>query len=135
MIGRHVVLAALSGLLLGVAARLTMRFVALESGVATGSSLGGTVEVIVYGALIGVPLALLFQIVRPRLGMRRPLAGALFGLAVFMLFAAFPPEPARSAMADTPDTPAATALAFAVLFVAWGVALEFVAPPRSRPGA
>lgn len=121
---RAVILAAASGLLLGVAARLVMRFVALESGVAPGFSLGGSLEVVVFGALIGMPVALLFFVLRPRVQPRWPWPGLACGLLLFAVLAAAPPPAARSALADTPDTPAATAFAFALLLAAWGVALE-----------
>ena len=59
----------------------------------------------------------------------------LFGLAVFGVLALAPPPAARSALADTPDTPAATAAAFALCFAVWGAGLEHIArrPPRILP--
>ena len=124
-------------MLLGIAARLVMRLVAMESGLAGAFSVGGSLEVAAFGALIGAPVAWLFFVLRPRVKLRIPWAGVLCGLGVFLLFSLIPPPAARSALAATPDTPAATALAFAVLFVAWGWILEYVGrrmvwlrPPR-----
>lgn len=124
--------AAVSGVILGLAARLVMRFVALESGMRGGFSIGGSLEVIVFGALVGAPIALVFFLLRPRLRVRAPWAGLIAGFAVFAVMALLPPEAARSALDGTPDTPGATALAFAILFLAWGVLLEFQAARLAR---
>ena len=115
----------LSGVLLGVAARMAMRFVALESGVPTGLSLGGSLEVVAFGATIGTPAALLFFAYRVRVQRWRPWLGLLYASCLFAVLSAAPPQAGRSALASTPDTPAATALAFGVLFVAWGLMLEY----------
>ena len=129
--------AAACGMLLGIAARLVMRFVAIESGLDGAFSVGGSLEVVAVGALIGAPGAWLFFVLRPRVSLPIPWAGVLCGLGLFLLFSVTPPPAARSALANTPDTPAATALAFAVLFVAWGWILEYLGrrmvwlrPPR-----
>ena len=129
--------AAACGMLLGIAARLVMRFVAMESGLDGAFSVGGSLEVAAFGALIGAPGAWLFFVLRPRVNLPIPWAGVLCGLGLFLLFSVIPPPAARSALANTPDTPAATALAFAVLFVAWGWILEYLGrrmvwlrPPR-----
>jgi hypothetical protein len=121
-----------SGLLLGVAARLTMRFVALESGVSPEFSLGGSLEVVIVGALIATPVSLLFFAFRTRVVKWRPWVGVVCGLSLFALLAAWPPPAARSALAATPDTPSATTAAFAVVFLAWGLLLEVLAPRLSR---
>jgi hypothetical protein len=52
---------------------------------------------------------------------------------VFGILAAVPPPAAQSALLDTPDTPAATALAFASLFAAWGAGLDCAAARVLRP--
>jgi hypothetical protein len=118
--------AAACGVLLGIAARLVMRFVARESGLDGAFSVEGSLEVVIFGALIGAPVAWLFFALRPRVSLRFPWAGVLCGLCLFLLFSLAPPPAVRSALADTPNTPAATALAFALLFVAWGWILEYV---------
>lgn len=118
----------LAGLVLGFAGRLVMRFVALESGMEGAFSMGGTIEVVAFGAIVGAPVAFLFLTVlrRPPAG-AIPWRGAVVGLTLFALMALIPPDAARSALQGTPDTPAATAAAFAVMFVAWGVWLEHLA--------
>lgn len=114
------------GALLGVAARIAMRFVARESGLDSAFSVGGSFEVVAFGALIGAPIALLFFVFRRRVDVPAPWLGLLFGLVLFLLFAVIPPPAARSALADTPDTPVFTAITFAALFLGWGWVLEWV---------
>lgn len=115
-----------AGVLLGLAARLTMRWVALESGVSPGFSTGGSFEVVALGVALGAPAAFLFFLVQPQAARMRPWSGLLWGLALFALLAAFPTPAARSALADTPDTPLFTAVAFATLFAAWGLSLALL---------
>lgn len=124
---RTLAVSCLSGLLLGAAARVTMRFVALEAGVSVALSLGGSLEVVTFGALVGTPVALLFFVFRLRVQVWRPWLGLLCGFSLFAVLGALPPPAARSALAATPDTPALTVLAFGVLFVAWGLMLEYFA--------
>jgi S1-C subfamily serine protease len=52
-----IVSALCAGVWLGIAARIAMRFIALEAGVSPGFSSGGSLEVILFGAMIGMPVA------------------------------------------------------------------------------
>jgi hypothetical protein len=131
-IANLLVRSCLAGLLLGAAARLIMRFVALEAGMSSGFSAGGSLEVVAFGAILGTPAALAFYLVRPRMAAVRPWPGPLYGAALYGVLAAVPPPAAQSALAATSDTPAATAAAFGTLFVAWGLALELLAAPKRR---
>jgi hypothetical protein len=137
---RTLMFAALSGLFLGIGARVVMRFVALEAGMSYGASLGGAIEVVAFGTMVGAPAAWVFFVLRRRIPLARPWAGLAYGLLLLGLLAAVPPRAARAALADTPDTPAATAVAFALLFVGWGLLLEYVIRPllpgdTSAPGS
>jgi hypothetical protein len=127
--------ALVSGVALGVGVRLAMRFVALEACVPEGFSVGGSLEIVAATAIAATPLALVFLGLRRCLPSRAAWSGLLFGLGVFGVLALAPPPSARSALADTPDTPAATAAAFALCFAVWGAGFEHIAgrPPRSRP--
>ena len=118
--------ALVSGVLLGVAARFTMRLVALVSGVPVSFSVGGSIEVIVLGALLGTPLALGYLLLRRRTHRTHAWHGLGFGLAAFGMFALFPMPSAESALASTPDSPAVTAVAFALLLGLWGIGLELL---------
>jgi hypothetical protein len=126
-LNRALMVSCVSGAFLGMAARVTMRVVALEAGASPGFSLGGSLEVVAFGAMIGTPVALLFFGFRSRVPSWQPWLGPLCGLSLFGVLSAVPPPAARSALAATPDTPAATALAFAILFAAWGLMLEYFA--------
>lgn len=125
--GRLSLLSVAAGLVLGIAARAVMRFVALESGLDAGFSIGGSFEVVAFGALVGVPAAAVFLVARRRRSRRGWWPGLLFGAAMFAALTAVQPPAARSALAGTPDTPAATAVAFALLFLGWGLGLEWMA--------
>jgi hypothetical protein len=126
-VARALIAACLSGAILGLAARVAMRLVALEAGVAVGFSPGGSLEVVAFGALVGAPVALLFFALRAWRRVRHPWLGVLCGLALFCVLGTIPPPAARSALATTPDTTLSTALVFCVVFVGWGVMLEYFA--------
>lgn len=120
------------GLALGIGARLAMRFVALESGVEAGFSPGGSFEVAAMGVIVGMPVTLLFLLLRPRRRRRAPWRGALVGVLLFVVLWLLPLPAARAALDATPDTPLATAAVFALLFAVWGTVLEYL-PPRAAP--
>lgn len=109
-----------------------MRFIALEAGVAPGFSSGGSLEVILFGAMIGMPAALLVWACRGK--WRLPFwFGTFAGLALFVILSIFPPPAARSALGGTPDRPFWTTLLFAAAFVSYGAVLDAVwAWRRSR---
>lgn len=103
-----------------------MRIIALEAGVPRGSSLGGSLEVVAFGVLLGAPISVLFWLVRSRVPVPTPLAGVVLGVAMIIVLTRFPPPSARSALAETDDSPLMTLLGFLVLFTAWGAGLDFV---------
>ena len=55
-----IVLAACAGLILGLGARLAMRVVAMQADVGPEFSLGGSVDVVLFGVMVGAPIALMF---------------------------------------------------------------------------
>lgn len=114
----------LSGIGLGIGARVVMRIVAWSSGLAGSFSLGGSRDVVLFGVLIGTPFALLFFAARERFAWPRAWSGRLAGGTLFAFLAFIPPGSARSALAATPEPPLQTALLFAVLFVLFGWTLE-----------
>ena len=125
-LARLLTASVVSGIVLGIAARLVMRFIALESGIPGSYSLGGSLEVAAFGAMLGTPLAFAFLMLRLRVSMKAPWVGLLFGLIVFTMLSILRPPSAQSALAGTPDTPLSTALAFALLFAVWGIGLDLV---------
>lgn len=125
--------AGIAGTTLGIAGRVLMRIIAREAGLPGSYSLGGSLEVVLFGVFIGTPVALVFWLSRPRLHWRRPLPGVALGLLGTGLLATFPPPSARSALAATPDTPVFTWLGFGFLVTAWAVALDRATPWIWRP--
>ena len=85
-----VLVGALGGLAAGLGARIAMRIVAL---IATGSgsfSLEGTLGILVFGAVLGVPFGLLFVGLRRWLPGPPWLKGLIFGAAGALIFVAPP---------------------------------------------
>lgn len=121
--GEWLILAICSGLILGAASRVAMRVVALEANERVGFSVGGSVEVVGFGVLVGAPVAIVFWICRSW----RPLplgSGLVVAAVLFTILALVPPPAAKSALDAMNDTPIATAFAFAAAFALYGVALE-----------
>src|SRR5262245_26635000 len=100
-----------------------MRLVSLESGGAPEFSPGGSIEVVLFGLLLGAPAALLLLVARSRWTLPA-WSGVVVGLTMFGVLALVPPDPARSALAATPDSPAATAALFALAFASYGALLD-----------
>lgn len=70
-------------------------------------------------------MALGFFAVRGQVRLRAPYAGAAVGLTTFLVLMIAPPSAARSALAGTLDPALLTALLFAVLFLLFGVGLDW----------
>lgn len=117
--------AVIAGLWLGMAGRVAMRLVAVDAGLTPAQSVGGSVEVVAFGLLVGAPSALVFWAARARWRLPRG-AGLAYGLLLFAALAGFPPAAARSALAATSDSPAATAGLFALAFAWYGVVLDMI---------
>lgn len=123
--------AVAAGLWLGFAGRLVMRLVAVEAGVAPGLSLGGSLEVVAFGVMLGAPVALVFWACRAKWPM--PLgSGIAWGLLTFTALVALPPPAARSALAATPDAAPTTAVLFALVFASYGALLDLIWRWRHR---
>jgi hypothetical protein len=120
---RQVMLAICAGAVLGIAARAAMRIVAWQSGVHASFSLDGSVEIVVFGIMLGAPIALLYWAFRRRVALPW-WTGVAAALVLFAILALWPTPSARSALASTPDAPLATAAIFAAVFVVYGVTLE-----------
>lgn len=133
MIARLFAVSLLSGVALGLGGRLVMRFIALGAGHPGSFSIGGTLEVLSYGALVGTPVALLFLLFRSRVPIPVPWAGGICGLLLFVALAVLRSPSVQSALAETPDAPLGTMLAFGMLFLLWGMALDYAGRLVLRP--
>lgn len=118
------------GIVLGIGGRASMRAIALGAGLPPGFSLGGTVEVLLTGLLIGVPAAFAFVLLRRFLPRRSISAGAPFGALLLLALTILPPPAARSAAASV-DRLGVTLVAFAPVFIAYGVLVAWVADRMS----
>jgi hypothetical protein len=116
-------LAMAAGATLGVGARVAMRLVALEAGVGASFSAGGSLEVVLFGALVGAPVALGVWACRWRFHLPDG-TGVTAGVLLFAAMAAWQPPAARSALGATPDAPLATAALFAAAFLVYGLSLD-----------
>ena len=126
MMLRRVALAVIAGVLLGVASRIVMRLIGMLAGGTEGFSWGGTIEIVLFGVMIGAPIALFFFLLRSRLEWPRPWAGVALGAVLFAATALRPPPSAASALAGTADPPLATAALFAALWLGFGLLLEYL---------
>jgi len=83
--GRGLLAGLAGGILWAVAARLAMRIVAVIDGGGTSFSVGGTIVVLLAGVLIGMPLALLFALLRRRLPTSTVSSGLIAGAILALL--------------------------------------------------
>ena len=121
---RWVAEAVLAGVLLGLAARLAMRVLAWLSGSAGGFSRGGSVEIVVFGALLGTPVALAVFGIRQWRGWRHPWVGLWTALALFTAAVARPSPSAQSALAASALPGWQIVAIFALVFAAFGVWMD-----------
>lgn len=119
-----VVESVLAGLLLGVGARVAMRVLAWLSGAAGGYSSGGSVEIVIFGALVGTPVALAVFTLRQWRRWRHGWVGLWTALLLFAALAAMPSPSARSALAASPLSGATILLVFAAVFVVFGLWID-----------
>ena len=122
-IGAWLLRAACAGMALGIATRVAMRLVALQADVPSAFSLGGSVEVVLLGTIVGAPAALVYWGCRHRFRLP-PWSGVIAALLLFAALAARPTPAARSALGATADAPLVTAAIFGAAFVVYGVVLE-----------
>jgi hypothetical protein len=125
-----------AGLVWGVGARLAMRIVAIAEGDATEFSIGGTILILLTGAILGLPLGLIFAIVRrwlPGSGIGKGLSfGLILALLLLVPFAAL-------GASDLGSGPTAAPVLIGVglfsgLFVLHGAVMESIIH-RRRPSA
>ncbi|MBY6205795.1 hypothetical protein [Halomonas denitrificans] len=132
----HLLAAAIAaGLLLGVASRMAMRAVAIDAGLDAGFSIGGSLEVVASGVLIGSPLALVLGVAARR--WRLPRGSALGASSIlFLVLAMGPPPAARSAISTVPGSVGPALAMFACAFFLYGLGLELLVGRcrnRTRP--
>lgn len=101
-----------------------MAVLAAVQGTRPGFTLGGTLEVVATGVIIGVPAGLTLLVGRLRVWRSCRFLGAIGGGLLFSGLALVPPPAARSASTGVSSAVLIVALVlFGTLFVSWGVTL------------
>jgi hypothetical protein len=123
--GAGLLAGAASGLvLLGAAGRMAMSGLALLAGQPLRWSLGGTLEVVAFGGLLGAPLGALYALLRRRAGRPSLVLGAAYGLLALAACVAVPPPAARSAFTGSGSPWLPVLALFGLVFAGYGVLLE-----------
>jgi protein-S-isoprenylcysteine O-methyltransferase Ste14 len=115
--------AAGAGLLLGAGARGAMRLLAWMSG-STGFSRGGSVEIVIFGALLGAPVALAILLARQWRGWTHPWVGLWTALALFAAAVARPSPSAAQALASSPLSRWTVLAVFGGVFALFGLWID-----------
>lgn len=115
-----------AGLFLGIGGRLVMWVIARVALGSSGFSFSGTLEVIATGLLFGVPGALIYALLRSKIGPPAVWKGALFGLLFIIVIVLVPPPAAVSASSGLRRVLHITLSLFGILFVAYGMIVELL---------
>lgn len=122
----------LAGMIVGVAggigSRVVMRVVALAAGHDPAFSLTGTLGVVFFGFLIGMPMGLFYAAAKPFLPGHRILKGLVYGVVFLPLFG-FPIAVGNEELTIAPRL---GLVLYSVLFIASGVLLAAVEKPIER---
>lgn len=118
------VVGTLSGaIVLGAGGRFLMRGFAILGGIEPGFSWGGTLELIAFGAIIGVITGLIFGIMKPYFALKNDFAGGLLiGGMAYIIILLLPIE-GKQAAENLPEYQAEILAGFFLLFAmfGWGV--------------
>jgi hypothetical protein len=112
--------------ILGVGGRIVMSVIALMGHVTPTWSLGGTLNVIAFGAIVGAVSGLAYAAVRQYLPGPRVVKGLLAGLLLFGAMLLLRPSSARTAMSGFTTLTVPILLMFGVIELVYGVALAIV---------
>ena len=112
--------------ILGVGGRIVMSVIALMGNLTPTWSLGGSVDVIVFGALVGAAMGLVYVFVQKYLPGPRLVKGLLAGLLLFGTMALIRPASAQSAMAGFTTLTIPVLLMFGTICLIYGAALAAV---------
>lgn len=123
----------LGGLWLGIMGRAVMIPIALAAGHELRWSWGGSIEIVVFGVILGAVAVAAWMLLRHIVPRLRAGRGLLFGGILVAIFALLPPPSAQSAVASIGQR-TLSLLLFGALLVSFGVLveriLERILPPR-----
>lgn len=124
-LGRGLLAGSLSGVLvLGVGGRLVMSVIAWRAGLRVGYTAGGTAEVVLMGAFLGLAGGFLYgALLGPSRRAPRG-SGSALALVYFVGLVLVPPPAARSAASGLADHRVIVVLLFGSLFLLYGFVLE-----------
>ena len=109
-------------LILGIGGRLLMRLIAMLAHVKPDLSFGGTLEVIAFGLLVGLPSGLIFVWIGRFIPGGHLLKGSIYGVLVFLVIVLLPGEAMKAALGFRELLPVTVAM-FAALFTVFGIVL------------
>lgn len=113
----------IGGLWLGVTGRAIMVIIALAAGHPPRWSWGGSIEVALFGVILGTVATAAWMLLRHILPRLRAGRGLLFGGLLAVLFALLPPPSAQSAVAGIGQR-TLSLLLFGMLLVSFGMIVE-----------
>jgi hypothetical protein len=127
-LARLLITAWLAGLVLGIGGGAVITLVAAAAAELDPPSWLGTLDVVLLAVTIGVVGGAPYLVLRALPRIEALWLGAAWGAVVFVALVALLPDVPRSAvLALGPGSQMATSVLSGALFIAWGVALEWIA--------
>lgn len=112
---------------LGIGGRLLMRGIAVATGTGTGFSWGGTFEVILFGAIVGLAAGLVYSLILTRFIKKPVWRAVVLGLGAYLVLAVLPYDVKMAITAFPESVWFPITLSFAVLFLLFGLGVEKLA--------
>ena len=125
---KNALLGLLGGLItgaaiLGLGGRIVMSLIALLGDATPSWSLGGSIDVIVFGAMAGAVVGVIYAVIAPRLPGTPLVKGLVGGLLLIGVMALVPLPSSRSAMAGFDHLRLPALLLFGVICLIFGTVL------------
>lgn len=115
--------ALFGAILLGLGGRVVMRLLTMHDGREPGFSFGGTLEIMLYGAIIGLVAGLVFALLPAPLRKNWIASGLIFGLLVYAGTILTLPAHIAGTAAPFSDILPLVLFGFGLCFLAFGLAL------------
>ncbi len=103
-----------------------MRILSLVVHKEPGFTFGGTLEVIAFGALVGVPSGLVYAFANKYVSIPRFWKGLIYGALIFVVLLIVPFEGKGAAAAFPQELMPVIVAMFAILFIGFGIILALV---------
>ncbi len=125
--------AVIGGLMLGIGGRIVMRLLALMLERGPAFSIGGTTEIVAYGAIVGAVAGAMFALGRPLLPARWPVQGLVVAILTYAATIATLPSHIAETARPFADRMPVVLLLFGLCFLAFGLAMARVSSRASSP--